>query len=394
MTTQRKVAILGSTGTIGKQCLNIIREHRDQFIVQSLSCGSSLDSLVDQIEEFQPPFVSVKGKQEAQHLEQKLRGHKPIIFFDNHGHARCISEGQPEVVIAGMAGTHGFQAVLQTVKEECPILGLANKESIVMGGQFLKRALKNSKTEIVPVDSEHSGLFQALGQAPRESVRRCTITASGGPFLKLPLEEFSNIEPSQALKHPNWSMGAKISIDSATMMNKGLEWIEALILFDLAEDQLNVLIQPESIIHALVEHVDGSVIAQMAISDMRIPISLALGYPKRLNMSQKFSLNLAQMGRLHFEEPDFNRFPCLKLAMQSMEHSPSGPIVLNAANEVAVASFLEKAIPFAKIPTIVEQALEVFSHQKVETLEDVIALDGEVKRSLQMKKRTLNEVAL
>lgn len=377
--SRRRVSILGSTGSIGTSTLSVIRQHPESFEVVSLSCGSSVETLIAQIEEFKPGWVSVGSAEVAQALAMSLKGHFPRIFYGAEGHRDLIQESTPDVVMSAMMGTHGLKATLQAIAQDVEILGIANKEILVMAGPFVMEALKSSKTEMIPVDSEHSAIFQALMGNDRSAVKNIWLTGSGGPFRNRDLHSFSKITKAEALKHPNWVMGAKITVDSATMMNKGLEYIEAMRLFELPSEQVKVIIHPESIVHSMVEYCDGSFMAQLGISDMRVPISLALQYPHRLNLNLEKKLDLMEIGALRFEKPDLEKFRCLKLAMECEKMGPQGSIILNASNEIAVDRFLKDSIGFIEISAVVEEALSAFESERVETLEDVIALDEEVK---------------
>lgn len=378
---KRRVSLLGSTGSIGTNTLNVIRQHPDLFDVVSLSAGSSLDVLLKQIEEFKPRFVSVASEDLARDLKLKLSPTLPRIgvFSGPSGHRQCVELGQPDVVMSAMMGTFGLEATLQAILQNVGIVGIANKEILVMAGPFILGALEASKSKLIPVDSEHSAIFQALMGNKLSAVKKLILTGSGGPFRTRDRSTFEEITRDEALRHPNWVMGSKITIDSATMMNKGLEYIEALRLFGIHRNQLHVVIHPESIVHSLVEYVDGSVMAQLGLSDMKIPISLALGYPDRLPLEFDKTFDLVKIGRLHFEEPDLEKFRCLKLAMDFDLYGRDGAVILNAANEAAVELFLKDRIRFIEIAHWVESALENFRSSQSFSLGDVIALDLEVK---------------
>lgn len=382
MAEVRRVCVLGSTGSVGQNTLRVIQQHSSKFQVVGLSCGRSLELLIPQIRQFSPQFVSVGSQEVATQLESELKkeGLTGVqLFFGDEGHRQMVKESQPEVVMASMLGSFGLKATLQAIEQNCEILGIANKEVLVMAGKFINQALQKSNTKMLPVDSEHSAIFQALMGNRIEDVRRIILTASGGPFRKLPLNEFKNIKKEQALKHPNWVMGAKITIDSATMMNKGLEYIEAIQLFGVEPQQLQIVVHPQSLVHSMVEYKDHSIMAQLGLSDMKIPIALALSYPERLSLDFERPLNLSQIGSLEFEEPDLDRFPCLRLAIEAERAGPEGSLALNAANEVMVGAFLNERIGFMDIPRGIELALEEFSQQSVSSLEDVIELDRIVK---------------
>lgn len=376
--SRRRVVILGSTGSVGTNTLDVIRRYPEKFQVVGLACGRDTSKLYEQIREFKPDWVSVGTKDVASRLQSDAKDFRGFIGVGSEGHAELIEQSNPDIVMASMSGTHGLKACLKSIELNVGVLGLANKEVLVMAGTFVQSALQKSRTQLVPVDSEHSAIFQALMGNNRTFVSKLILTASGGPFRTRSKQSFKDITKQEALKHPTWSMGSKITIDSATMMNKGLEFIEAVRLFDVSPNQIEVVIHPESIVHSIVEYVDGSMMAQLGLSDMRIPISLALAYPERLALSWDKPLKLADIGKLHFEEPDLNKFECLKLAIESLQ-SEAGPVVLNAANEVAVERFLSDGIHFMEIPALVGQALDVFSAKPLKVLDDALELDLEVK---------------
>jgi 1-deoxy-D-xylulose-5-phosphate reductoisomerase len=377
---KRRVSILGSTGSVGSSTLEVIRHNRDLFDVVSLSAGSSLDSLASQILDFNPRFASVADESMAEALRLKLpEDAQTAVFSGREGHRFCVENSRPDVLISAMVGSFGLEASLQAIIQGVPILGIANKEILVMAGDFIWDALNDSKTTLVPVDSEHSAIFQSLMGNKISQVKSLILTGSGGPFRSRDLSTFSSITKEEALRHPNWVMGPKITVDSATMMNKGLEFIEALRLFRVHRDQVKVVIHPESVVHSMVEFCDGSVISQMGHSDMKIPISLALSYPDRLPLEFDRPFDLTKIGRLHFEEPDLEKFRCLKLAMNVDFYGRSGPIVLNSANEAAVGLFLKEKLRFVEIAERVEAALETFRSRYPLTLSEVVSLDEEVK---------------
>jgi len=376
----RRVSILGSTGSIGTNTLNVIRQHREDFDVVSLSAGSSLEFLKKQVEEFKPRYVSLATEALAASFRSSLPADLKVeVFAGNSGHRRCIELGMPEMLMSAMMGTHGLEATLQGVLQNVKILGIANKEILVMAGTFILAALEESQTTLIPVDSEHSAIFQALMGNKVSQVKTLLLTGSGGPFRTRESSTFGAITKEEALKHPNWIMGSKITVDSATMMNKGLEYIEALRLFRIHRSQLKIVIHLESIVHSAVEYVDGSVMAQLGNSDMRIPISLALNYPDRLPLNFDRPFDLVKIGKLTFEEPDLEKFRCLKLAMNFDRYGPHGAVTLNAANESAVDLFLKDKIRFIEISQMVEGALEEFENRSIFSLNDVIEFDAEVK---------------
>lgn len=380
--TKRRICLLGSTGSIGQSTLDVARQHVDRYQIVALACGRSVDAFVQQIQEFRPDFVSVATAQVRDELAKSLlsESHKPReIFVGPEGHRDLVKASKPDVVMAAMLGSFGLLATLEAIRSQVGILGIANKEVLVMAGSVILEALKKSSTQLIPVDSEHSAIFQALRGNSLSEVRRVLLTASGGPFRRKSLEEMAKVTKEQALKHPNWVMGAKITIDSASMMNKGLEYIEAIRLFQLPPEKVEILVHPQSIIHSLVEYVDHSFMAQLGVSDMRVPISLAMSYPKRLPLALSKELDLVAISRLDFEAPDEERFPCLRLAREAEALGPEGSLILNAANEVAVDAFLQDEIGFLQIPRNIEKALSHFQGSAVDSLDAVIALDREVK---------------
>ncbi len=375
---------------MGSNTLKIISENRDRFDVVGLACGRRSDLLWDQIKYHQPKSVSVGSSEVSDELEQMIerdsKSHPSLpetsldfIGTGPIGHEELIVRTKPDIVIAAMSGTHSLQACLKAVELNISTLGIANKEVLVMAGDFVNEALKTSSTALIPVDSEHSAIFQCLMGNSSKFLKKIFLTASGGPFRNRDAKTFSSIRKEEALKHPNWSMGAKITIDSATMMNKALEFIEAIRLFHVKASQIEVMVHPESIVHSMVEYCDGSVMAQLGPSDMRLPIALALGYPERLSLDLDRSLDLTQLSRLHFEKPDESKFPALRLVHEALDAGPQGPVIFNAANEVAVEQFLNDEISFISIMKSVSEAMDIFGDSQVTDLSSVIALDEEVK---------------
>jgi 1-deoxy-D-xylulose-5-phosphate reductoisomerase len=370
----RNIAILGSTGSIGVNALKVINDSPDRYRAIALTAGRNIDLLLSQIEKFQPKAVAVLEKDSAEKLKRRLPGGRsPDIYFGNKGFVRMATLNEVDTVVSCMTGAAGLIPTFEAVKAGKDI-ALANKETMVMAGPLVMAEAKRRGVSIKPVDSEHSAIFQSLQGHHREDVRRVVLTASGGPFRNLSHEEMAEVTPAQALEHPNWDMGQKITIDSATMMNKGLEIIEAKWLFDLSVDQINVLIHPESIIHSMVEYKDGAVIAQLAIPDMTIPISYALSFPYHIRNSLP-PLDLEQIGRLTFERPDKKRFRCIDLALEAARLGGSMQAVLNGANEVAVESFLKGEIGFLEIPILVEKVMNEHNVHSIDTIEMVLEAD-------------------
>jgi 1-deoxy-D-xylulose-5-phosphate reductoisomerase len=370
----KRLAILGSTGSIGQSTLSVVAEHPGEFAVTGLAAGQNVEVLAEQISHFRPARVSVQNEAVAARLREVLPpAGAPEILWGRAGAREVAVASGANLVVSAMVGAVGLEPTLAAIEAGLPV-ALANKETLVAAGSLVMAAAKAKGVPIIPVDSEHSAIFQALhGQRP-EDVRQLWLTASGGPFRSWDAERLRRATAAQALKHPNWSMGPKISIDSATMMNKALEVIEASVLFGLPVDQVKVFIHPQSIIHSLVEFVDGSVIAQLGVPDMRLPIAYALTYPRRLPLNSP-PLDLCQVGRLTFETPDTTRFPGLALGYAAARAGGTMPAVLNAANEMAVDAFLNGRLGFMDIPQTVEATMEAHRNEPLESLEQVLAVN-------------------
>jgi len=367
----KNIAILGSTGSIGQSSLDVVRAHRDKLRVVGLSAGSNGELLLQQAREFRPDVVAM-ATEEALALvrggyraSQAASGPEGLIAVATHPDV--------DVVICASSGTAGLEAVLAAI-DAGKTIALANKEVLVMAGALVTAAARARGVSILPVDSEHNAIHQCLHGRRREEVRRIILTASGGPFREMAAGALQSATPAAALQHPTWRMGRKITIDSATLMNKGLEVIEAHWLFDLAADQIDVVIHPQSIVHSMVELVDGSIIAQLGGADMKLPIQYACSYPDRWD-APVARLDLAATGKLEFQKPDLGRFPCLRLAYRALAAGPSHAVVLNAANEVAVSSYLNEKISFVSIPRVIEQTMDAHSSCAVATLAEVRDLD-------------------
>ncbi|CAK8711828.1 1-deoxy-D-xylulose 5-phosphate reductoisomerase [Candidatus Electrothrix gigas] len=380
----KSLSLLGSTGSIGKNVLNVVRSFPDRFQILGLSAGRNIKELAAQVQEFQPACISVADQEGAAQLTALLPAqYKDKIFWGDKGNEQVATIPAVDMVVSAVVGAVGLLPTLAAIAQGKDI-GLANKETLVMAGRLVMEAAKRHKVALLPIDSEHSAIFQALEAGRRSDVGMIILTASGGPFRTLGQEELQQVTPEQALAHPNWDMGRKISIDSATMMNKGLEVIEACWLFDVPAEKIRVVVHPESIVHSLVEYIDGSVVAQLGIPDMRIPIAYALSYPERmpLNLSR---LSLSDCGNLSFEKPDFARFPALGLAFQVMQQGGVKPAVLNAANEVAVAAFLDEQIGFTDIIATVAATLDCFAPGDDLDVEAIIAADRKAREIAQEK---------
>ncbi len=369
------ISILGSTGSVGVTTLDVVSRFPDRFRVVALAAGQNLDMLVDQIKRCKPELVSVATPELARDLKDRLGSGKVDIVHGMDGAISVATHRDAQFVMSAIVGAVGLRPTLAAAKAGKDV-GFANKETLVVAGEVMTRAVRDSGSKLLPVDSEHNAIFQCLEGRQRANLKRIILTASGGPFLKLPLERFATVTIAEALKHPTWRMGAKITIDSASLMNKGLEVIEARWLFDLPAEQISVVIHPQSVIHSMVEMIDGSVIAEMAIPDMAIPVAYALAYPERLPMTHLKPLSLAECGALTFEQPDVNRFPCLRLAYEALNAGGTMPCALNAANEVMVAAFLAGETQFLDIARNIETVMTRHSNQPARTLEDLIETDG------------------
>ncbi|MGE4629390.1 MAG: 1-deoxy-D-xylulose-5-phosphate reductoisomerase [Pseudohongiellaceae bacterium] len=379
------VSVLGSTGSIGKNTLDVIKMNPG-FEVYGLSAHSNIELLLDQCKEFQPRYAVVSDDNNAVRFGELLESSdcKTELLTENASLERIASDNDVQVVMTAIVGAAGLASTLAAVAAGKRVL-LANKESLVMTGELFMDTAMQSGATIIPIDSEHNAVFQCLPdnaqglQGSRlKGVEKITLTASGGPFLTTPLAQFDSITPQQACKHPKWSMGRKISVDSATMMNKGLELIEASYLFDVDLDQLEVLIHPQSIVHSMVYFQDGSVLAQLANPDMRIPIAYGLAWPERMELDIE-RLNLAEIATLEFQAPDFERFPCLRLGLSAAKTGGTAPVVLNAANEEAVAAFLEGAIRFTQISLIIEAVMSKIPCEPAASLAIIQKIDKQAR---------------
>lgn len=369
----KKVIILGSTGSIGAQALDVIRENKDDFSVIGLSCGSKIDVLYNQIKEFNPKVVAVSNLESGEKLKELLDGTDfPKVLIGEDSQAEIVKE-DCDIVLNSLMGMRGLVPTLNAIEAGRDI-ALANKETLVAGGALVMKAAKEKGVKLLPVDSEHSAIFQSLSGSNGNPIRRILLTASGGPFRGYTSQELDDVTPEDALKHPNWSMGNKITIDSATMMNKGLEVIEAKWLFDVDVDDIEVLIHPQSILHSAVEFMDRAVIGQMGTPDMKIPISYALGYPKRIELNQEGIDFFGKASNLTFEKPDRETFKCLHLAIRSIKLGGTYPAVMNGANEVLVELFLNKEIGFNDIPRVIEKVMKLHGESDKVCSEEALTL--------------------
>jgi len=375
--TPRRLAILGSTGSIGLSALEVVRALPGRFQLTALAARSRWKDLLQQVNEFSPKLVALSDGEAAEKLRSELAGRDVRVVSGEEGVVEAACQPDTDMVLSAIVGAAGLRPTFEAIRARKSI-ALANKETVVMAGDLVMREAARRGVEILPVDSEHSAIFQAMCSGKHEEIARVIITGSGGPFRGLPAEELAKVTPKQALNHPTWHMGPKVTVDSATLMNKALEVIEAHLLFGLDVDQIEVLIHPESVVHSMVEFVDGSVIAQMAVPDMRAPIQYALTWPDRLECPAG-RLRLAKVGELHFEKPDRRRFPAVALGFEAARRGGTAPAALNAANEVVVKAFLEERLRFTDIPAVVAKVLR--GHRFVEhpTLDEIFEVDREAR---------------
>lgn len=381
MTEKRRIAILGSTGSIGKQALDVISQHSDLLTAEVLTANTQADELIRQALLFKPNCVVIGDKNLYPQVKNALSETETKVFAGSESLDDVVQMDCVDMVLTAVVGFAGLSPTIKAIKSGKTI-ALSNKETLVVGGEYISRLAIERKVVVLPVDSEHSAVFQCLNGEVGNAIRTIYLTASGGPFRRMSRADMENVTVEQALRHPNWSMGRKVTIDSASMMNKGLEMIEAKWLFGVEAKQIKAVIHPQSIIHSMVEFEDGCLKAQLGVADMRLPIQYALMYPDRLpNNSKQF--NPFENDTLTFEQPDFDRFPCLALAYEAIEKGGNTPAVMNAANEVAVQAFLDGRIRFTQIADIIAKAMNTFSHIKQPSLEDYFMTDREVRTELQ-----------
>ena len=374
------VTILGSTGSIGLSTLDVLARHSDKYRVVALSANAQVDRMVQQCIEFAPEFAVMADAGAAEQVAERLRKEAPDtqVLSGVEGLETIAALPQVDYVMAAIVGAAGLKPTLAAARSGKRIL-LANKEALVMSGDIFMQEVKDHQAELLPIDSEHNAIFQCMPARFEEGltqvgVNHILLTASGGPFRDTPLDKFANITPEQAVAHPNWSMGRKISVDSATMMNKGLEVIEACYLFNTDTDHIKVVLHPQSVIHSMVQYVDGSVLAQLGNPDMRTPIAHALAWPERLNSGVE-DLDIFEVARLDFQAPDARRFPCLGLAVDAINRGGTAPTILNAANEIAVEAFLNEQLPFSAIAEVIEQTLSRMSIDSGDSLAVILGAD-------------------
>ena len=375
----KKISVLGSTGSIGTQTLDVIRQYRDRFEVTALACGHNVSLLRKQIEEFRPALVCTASEEDAKTLALEF----PVTEFvsGEDGLVAAAAQTGADMVVGALLGMMGIKPTLAAI-EAGKDIAFANKETLVAGGALIMDAVRRKGVKFLPVDSEHSAIFQALQGAAGNPLRKIILTASGGPFRGYSIQQLERVTKTQALKHPNWNMGAKITTDSATMMNKGLEVIEASWLFDIDPSRIEVVVHPQSAVHSAVEFEDGSVIAQLGAPDMKLPIAYALSYPERLADVGK-KLDLFGLGTMSFEKPDLSVFRCLALAYRAIEAGQSYPVVLNAANEEAVAAFLNDRISFTQIADTVEYVLDRHIVTKTTSVDDILGIEHESRMAVR-----------
>jgi 1-deoxy-D-xylulose-5-phosphate reductoisomerase len=374
----KKISLLGSTGSIGRNVLEVVRQFPDLYSIAGLAAGKNIEVLRTQIEEFSPELVSVADEQGAERLREMLPGsYRDRVMTGVDGNCAVASLTAADVTVSSIVGGAGLLPTLEAIRSGKTI-GLANKETLVMAGKIVMKEAQKNGVKVLPIDSEHSAIFQALEAGRREDVAKIILTASGGPFREKTKEQLRSVTREQALNHPNWDMGQKITIDSATLMNKGLEVIEAHWLFDMSVRDIEVVVHPQSVVHSLVEYQDGSVMAQLGIPDMRIPIAYALSYPRRLPLALQ-PLKLSQCSNLEFHDPNYDCFPALGLAFEAIRSGGVAPAVLNGANEVAVAAFLHEKIAFHRIPEIVEETMSRVQEGSDESLDDILAADKKAR---------------
>ena len=379
--TLKRLAILGSTGSIGQSTLSIVEQFPERYQVAALAAGRNLDEVFAQTVRWRPQLVSLATEELAGELTARLRqaGVTGIhVVYGTQGTVACATLPEADFVVSAIVGVAGLEATHAAILAGKPV-GLANKECMVAAGEILTAAARQRNVPILPIDSEHNAVHQCLRAGAHSEVKTIWLTASGGPFRQLPLDQFAAITPEQALKHPTWVMGRRITIDSATMLNKGLEVIEACRLFDIKPSQVRVVVHPQSTVHSLVEYVDGSILAQISVTDMRLPILYALAWPER--PPSELTFDLSALRHLDFEEPDFERFPCLRLAFEAAEKGGAHSIALNAADEVAVEAFLESRIPFTGIPRTIEKVLSSITEAHPTTIAEVLATDREARQT-------------
>jgi 1-deoxy-D-xylulose-5-phosphate reductoisomerase len=375
----KRVTLLGGTGSVGRRTLELVSSFPEEFTVAGFAArGSNVELIADLCRKYSPTAVALLERSAVDRLAALLPSPRPELLGGPDGLVALTRDVEADIVLSALVGAAGLLPTMAAIQAGRPV-ALANKETLVMAGGLMTAAARRRGVALLPVDSEHSAIFQCLAGHNRADVHRILLTASGGPFRELPRAAFAHVTVEDALRHPTWKMGAKITIDSATLMNKGLEIIEARWLFDVTSDRVQVVVHPQSIIHSMVEYVDGAVIAQLGVADMGVPILYALTYPER-RPTPGARLDLTRVGQLTFFPPDVEKFPCLRLARAALEQGGSAPVILNAANEIAVAAFLERRIGFTKIAELIERALEAVPHTELKAIDDCVSVDVEARR--------------
>ena len=378
----KRVTVLGATGSIGIRTLELISAFSDELSVAGIAArGSNVDRLADLCRKYSPRAVALLEQEAVDRLAALLPAPRPELLGGIEGLTALARDVEADIVVSALVGGVGLLPTMAAIQAG-RTMALANKETLVMAGRLMTRAARERGVALLPVDSEHSAIFQCLQGHNRGDVHRILLTASGGPFRETPKSALATVTVEDALKHPTWKMGAKITIDSATLMNKGLEIIEARWLFDVEPDQVQVVVHPQSSVHSMVEYIDGCVLAQLGVADMGVPILYALSYPER-RPTPAARLDFARLGALTFFAPDLDKFRCLVLARQALETGGTAPVVLNAANEVAVQAFLDRRLPFLGIQETIERALEAYSHRSLDSIEDCVAVDADARRSVR-----------
>jgi 1-deoxy-D-xylulose-5-phosphate reductoisomerase len=376
----KRIAILGSTGSIGRSTLKIVEAYPERFSVATLAAGRNIDLAFEQTVRWQPKLVSLATEELAEELRKRLKAagiSNVEVSFGEAGTVAVATHPEADFVVSAIVGVSGLKATYEAVKLGRPI-GLANKECMVAAGELIQAEARARKVPILPIDSEHNAVHQCMRVGAHNEIERIWLTASGGPFLDTPKEQFEKITVAQALNHPTWKMGQRITIDSATLMNKGFEVIEAVRLFDVPPARVSVTVHPQSTVHSMVEYIDGSFLAQISVTDMRLPILYAMTYPERVASDLRF--DATKLSHLEFRQPDMEKFPCLRLAYEAVEAGGAKTIALNAADEVAVAAFLAEKIPFTGIPATIARVLDETSPASAVSIEDVLAIDKESRR--------------
>lgn len=383
MTEKKRIAIIGSTGSIGKQALDVISQHADLLTAEVLTANNQADELIAQALKFKPNCVVIANKDLYPKVKEALKDTETKVFAGSESINDVVQLDCVDVVLTALVGFSGLRPTVKAI-ESGKVIALSNKETLVVGGEYISRLAVEKRVAVLPVDSEHSAIFQCLCGEANNKIRTIYLTASGGPFRTMSLKQMEEVSVAEALKHPNWSMGRKVTIDSASMMNKGLEMIEAKWLFGMDARNIKAIVHPQSIIHSMVEFEDGCLKAQLGMPDMRLPIQYALTYPQRLPNNVP-AYNPFEQGTLTFEPADIERFPCLGLAYQAIERGGNVPAIMNAANEVAVQAFLDGKIKFTHIANIIERAMNTFSYVQKPSLEDYFLTDAEVRQSLEQE---------